>query len=98
MLSIDELKKGLQLGIQINENDHQDTQHKYSYHEVIESFDFDGDGQINFNEFIAAASEKKTLINKDNAAKLFKMFDVDNDSVITADELALFFSQKTQGD
>jgi calcium-dependent protein kinase len=55
--------------------------------EVLLSMDTDGDGRIDFTEFITAAYDKKKLLCKDNLKIAFKMFDIDGNGSITKDEL-----------
>lgn len=60
--------------------------------EVLLSMDTDGDGRIDFTEFITAAYDKKKLLCKDNLKIAFKMFDIDGNGSITKDELKQVFS------
>jgi calcium-dependent protein kinase len=53
--------------------------------------DKNGDGVIDFTEFITAAIDKVTILNKDNLQSAFKMIDVDNSGMITVEELKLAF-------
>lgn len=49
--------------------------------------DTDGDGEIDYTEFITAAFNKKSLLTKVNLDAAFKTFDVDGDGKITIKEL-----------
>jgi calcium-dependent protein kinase len=47
--------------------------------EVLQSMDVDGNGKIDFTEFIAAAYNKQKLLNEENLHTAFKIFDMDGD-------------------
>mmetsp|Transcript_77511 Transcript_77511/g.107679 ORF Transcript_77511/g.107679 Transcript_77511/m.107679 type:complete len:446 (+) Transcript_77511:86-1423(+) len=55
---------------------------------VIEEVDINGSGQIDFTEFIIAATAQEKLISKEKLDKAFRLFDIDNDGFITRNELA----------
>ena len=55
--------------------------------EMIKAMDTDGNGQIDFQEFITAASNREKLINERSMEQLFKMFDSDGDGFIDMSEL-----------
>ena len=59
--------------------------------EVLHSMDADGNGKIDFTEFIAAAYNKQKLLNEDNLHTAFKIFDVDGDGQISKEELKSVF-------
>jgi len=45
------------------------------YDHVMKSCDLDGDGKIDYLEFIQAAIDHKALLNKENILSIFNMFD-----------------------
>lgn len=49
--------------------------------------DADGDGEIDFTEFISAAFDKRALLTQENLDAAFKTFDADGNGRITKDEL-----------
>ena len=49
--------------------------------------DLDGDGKIDYIEFIQAAINHKALLNKKNIQTIFKMFDQDQDNRISIGEI-----------
>jgi len=55
---------------------------------VIEEVDINGSGQIDFTEFIIAASNHEKLLSKEKLDRAFRLFDIDNDGYITRTELA----------
>ena len=56
--------------------------------------DLDGDGKIDYAEFIQATIEHKALLNEQNIKIAFKMFDLNGDGSISIDELRHMFSDK----
>ena len=46
----------------------------------------DGDGRLDFHEFIAGAVEHQKILTKKNLQYMFKLFDANNDGVIELDE------------
>lgn len=61
------------------------------WHEVLQSMDADGNGKVDFTEFIAAAYNKQKLLSDDNLKIAFKMFDSDGNGQITKEELKTVF-------
>lgn len=54
--------------------------------EVFQNIDLDGDGRLDFHEFIAGAVEHTKILTKKNLQYMFKLFDANNDGVIELDE------------
>ena len=61
----------------------------------MNAMDKDGNGVIDYQEFITAAVDKVSLLNKKNLVSAFQMLDADNSGLITIDELKAAF--ETQG-
>lgn len=55
---------------------------------VLDEVDINNSGQIDFTEFIIAASAQEKLLSKDKLDQAFKIFDLDGDGFITRAELA----------
>ena len=58
---------------------------------LMKSADLNGDGRIDYAEFIAAAYEKSLLLSQQNLRAAFNMMDVDGDGTLTKDELMQVF-------
>ena len=94
VLTVDELANGidklhlfelLQDSTKENEN---------CYNVIMQKCDLDGDGKIDYAEFIQATIEHKALLNQRNIEMAFKMFDLDGDGSISIDEMRHMFSDK----
>lgn len=59
--------------------------------------DVDGDGEIDFTEFISAAFDKRALLTQENLDAAFKTFDADGNGKITKDELKAVFASGKAG-
>mmetsp|Transcript_62194 Transcript_62194/g.173763 ORF Transcript_62194/g.173763 Transcript_62194/m.173763 type:complete len:470 (-) Transcript_62194:137-1546(-) len=57
------------------------------FRQILNDLDTDGSGSIDYSEFIASSLNTRTYIKKSNAWDAFKMFDADNNGVITMEEL-----------
>lgn len=55
---------------------------------ILDEVDINNSGQIDFTEFIIAASNQERLLSKDKLDQAFKIFDLDGDGFITRSELA----------
>ena len=53
----------------------------------MDSIDEDGNGQIDFDEFITAAINKSTILTIENLKIAFVLMDKDNSGTISKDEL-----------
>ena len=65
---------------------------------VIQAADTDKDGNIDFEEFSAAALDKKKHISRANIDKAFKMFDQNGDGKISPQELQSIFGNASIGE
>ena len=85
VLTSDELRDGLEgvLGaLQVEAAD---------WKELMEQMDTNGDGLVDYEEFIGAAVNREKLINDRNLKMLFETFDADGNGLITPDELKKAF-------
>ena len=64
--------------------------------EMVKACDKDGNGYIDYTEFVTAAINKSLILNKENLTAAFKALDTDNSGMITVDELKSAFD--THGD
>lgn len=62
---------------------------------IIDSIDTDGDGVIDYSEFIAAAYNREMLLSQQNLQVAFNMFDQDGNGQITLQELKSIFNRGT---
>lgn len=54
---------------------------------IIRKCDLNKDGFIDFQEFLQAAVDYNTILNKENITIAFSMFDLNNDGKISTDEI-----------
>lgn len=59
---------------------------------IIDQVDTDGNGYIDYNEFIKATISQKKIYSKENMRKAFDMFDLDGNGTISSNELSKIFS------
>jgi calcium-dependent protein kinase len=91
-LSKDEMKDGMEKvlgGLRAN---------KKEFEELIKNLDKNGDGVIDYAEFITAAIDKTLIINRDNLSDAFKLIDTDNSGMITISELKAVFDSRGSKD
>jgi len=91
-LTIDELKAGIQQ--QMGSFYFKRT----DWDQVLVSMDTNGDGRIDFTEFISAAYDRSKLLCRENLNIAFKMFDLDGNGSITKDELRQVFGGGGESD
>jgi len=94
-ISLEELKKGIEniCLFEILQNTHIDSEDDHDcYMQVMEKLDADGDGKIDYIEFIQGAIDHKSLLNAQNMKILFSMFDLNGDGKISVQELKQMFS------
>jgi Ca2+-binding EF-hand superfamily protein len=53
--------------------------------------DLDNDGKIDYLEFMQAAINHQALLNKENISAMFKLFDTNDDGLISMQELQEVF-------
>ena len=68
------------------------------YSDLMNSLDKDGDGYIDYTEFITGAIDKATILNMDNLTAAFKTLDADSSGQISIDELKLAFDSHGEKD
>ena len=55
--------------------------------EIVKAMDYDGDGEIDYNEFIAATININQTDMNERIWNVFQKFDIDQSGYITADEV-----------
>ena len=58
---------------------------------MLQAADINGDGRIDYTEFIAAAYQKDLLLSNKNLEGAFRMLDANSDGQISKDELRAVF-------
>ena len=58
---------------------------------MLKAADANGDGTIDYTEFLAAAFQKDLLLSSQNLRAAFELFDKDGDGSISKDELKEVF-------
>ena len=84
-LTIDELRAGFDEISKIFQMQEIDVE------KMMKACDGNGDGRIDYTEFIAAAFEKDLLLTGDNLRDVFALLDQDGNGKITKDELKCMF-------
>lgn len=84
-LTLEELRTGYSDIAQILNVDEPDVE------EMLRGADLDGDGKVDYTEFIAAAFRKDLLLSGENLQRAFRMFDADGDGTISKEELKKVF-------
>jgi len=84
-LSIDEIRKGLDEVMGTVKGKSKE------FKDIMLSMDKDGNGVIDYQEFITAAIDKATMLNKENLTQAFHAIDIDKSGMITVDELKAVF-------
>ena len=62
------------------------------YRILLERMDLDNDGRIDYLEFIQAAIDQQSLLNKENLGIVFNLIDVNNDGKLSIQELMTVFA------
>jgi len=66
------------------------------YEDLLLSMDRNGDGQVDYHEFITAAVDKITLLNENSLVQAFRVIDADSSGMITMDELKSAFENSAE--
>lgn len=79
-LSKEEILEGYEehFGIPINEED---------VDKMMKNVDIDGNGVIEYTEFVMATMNEKNMVSNEKLQQAFKMFDKDGSGTITPDEI-----------
>lgn len=86
VLSRDEIYQGYkELYGEVIANEEVDT--------IMQSVDLDGNGSIDYNEFLTATMNREKILSKQNLELAFKSFDRDGSGKISVDEIAQIFNQ-----
>lgn len=86
-ISLDEMKAGLK------ETQIMGALEDDEWDQILTSMDTNGDGQVDFNEFLAATYDRKKLVSQKNIKAVFDMFDADKSGTITMNEMMSIFGK-----
>lgn len=86
-VSKEEMKKGLKTVKNLNFK----VESEEEWDEILDSMDTNGDGNIDFNEFLAAAYDRSKLLNDKNIKIAFDLFDKNKNGYITQQDLKAVF-------
>jgi calcium-dependent protein kinase len=90
IVTLEELRTGLpKLGSKISEAE---------IRQLMEAADMDGDGSIDYLEFISATMHMNRIEREDHLYTAFQFFDNDNSGYITMEELELAMKKYNMGD
>ncbi len=59
--------------------------------EIFSKLDLDGSGTISYNEFLTSIIDSRKILTEDRLEKAFKMFDRDENGLLSVDEIKSFF-------
>lgn len=68
------------------------------FQEIMREIDKDGDGLVDYSEFLAGAVNKAKIISDENLRYAFSMLDHDKNGIITKNELREVFESKSTKD
>mmetsp|Transcript_38976 Transcript_38976/g.59261 ORF Transcript_38976/g.59261 Transcript_38976/m.59261 type:complete len:153 (+) Transcript_38976:458-916(+) len=67
-------------------------QYNLDWEDIIEQCDYNGDGVIDFQEFISACIDRKVLKNKNDVKIAFRILDTNGDGTISLDDFDDLFN------
>jgi calcium-dependent protein kinase len=67
-------------------------QYEFDWEDVIEQCDYNGDGVIDFQEFISACIDRKVLQNQEDLKIAFEILDTNGDGRISLDDFDDLFN------
>lgn len=66
------------------------------FSKIVENIDYIGKGKLNYSQFLVAAMDRKKEIDQEHLWVLFKYFDLDDDGLITIEELKYVLEKAVQ--
>ena len=66
---------------------------KDEFKAILKDVDTNGDGKINYKEFLAATTPLSKILTKEKLAGIFKQFDSDGDGQISPENIKTAFSK-----
>lgn len=86
VLTRDEIMKGYK-------NTYNNTVKEEDIDDMIKSVDLDGNGSIDYNEFLNFATQKDKILNQNNLKLAFQSFDSDGNGTLSYDEIEKIFKK-----
>lgn len=68
------------------------SRYEVDWDQIIESCDFNGDGVIDFQEFMQACIDRKVLANSEDVRIAFKVLDTNGDGKISLEDFSDMFN------
>ena len=68
------------------------ARYNLDWEQIIEECDYNGDGVIDFQEFMSACIDRKVLRNEDDVKIAFKILDTNKDGTISLDDFDDLFN------
>lgn len=91
-VNINELKNGLLTAFGDRVNLQEDA-----WETIFNNIDLNGDGMVDYEEWIVACTNKSKLITKENIKEIFDLIDTDGSGDLSVEELVAFLSSRTEG-
>lgn len=60
---------------------------------MIEELDYNGDGKINYTEFLAATMDTKKLITEEKLRSVFSIFDTESKGAFSSENMRFAFEK-----
>ena len=74
-----------------------DSKNSTTLKEIFDEIDTDGNGKINYNEFVASCLEASQIQNEEYLEYIFKNIDVDKNGKISVAEISQIMVEKELG-
>lgn len=78
--------------LELMTNQKLNARYNLDWEQIIEECDYNGDGVIDFQEFMSACIDRKVLRNEDDVKIAFKILDTNKDGTISLDDFDDLFN------
>ena len=93
-LKIEDLKKICEMEIGRKYSCFKNT----DWDEILKGVDLNGDGVIDFQDFISACCDRKALVKNDEVRKAFTIIDTNKDGMLSLSDFQTLFNEKGYND